>query len=66
MTTEVKIRLTSEMEEWLYRSVDERRFYLHNSYGGRGWRVRMSRTDLHHIVEFDDESVALEFILRWR
>lgn len=65
MTVEVRVKQVSDdMQRWLTESVGERRYYLHNRYGGVEWSV--TRDGYYdYVVSFEDESLATEFILRW-
>lgn len=49
--------------EWLARTVNERKYYLHNRLGGRGWEYYQNMDG--HYITIEDANVATMFVLKF-
>lgn len=54
--------LSHNQELWLEKNVGPRKFYIHNMFGGEGWRVFTDKDGKIRIT-FDDDKTATLFML---
>lgn len=56
-------RLTPIQEQWVYKNVGPRMFWLHNSIGGYGWVLKRNYKETNWELSFEDEKHAVLFTL---
>ena len=54
---EFKVPVTRFAEAWCLKHIGPRVYYLHNSIGGRGWRIMTKNREIFVCIEDDKKAL---------